>query len=933
MKQASTRSAHSRSAVVAARISGVILLVILGVFVYLSMSVSGVSPASLGISPPDKTPTQNNQREGKTTSSTGSIEPGMLDADVMGVTQRSMDSSDYVLEVSEDATPLIKMNGEVLLQCVFVFWGKDWKWADCRIAGSATQQGGYDVSGRVNDLGLSIRAKIINEPENVLRYDFEFNAERSLADIMGGGLEFRLALSSSQLPKPLRNPELLDDRGWRWFLTNDQCIEVTFSPSMAKCYFEAGNPSTIRCLLLGSQVEAGTHYFVMKVSGPSGARFSPSAAEQYARQDLEKWNKAVLDSKHFPIDVSFLNDPPAGKHGFLRVSGDEFVFDDGTMARFWGCNLAAYALFVDKKTIEEQARRIAQMGFNLVRLHHHDSISWVDPSVIDKSRDDTRCLDSRGMDCLDYWVKCLKDQGVYIWLDLHVGRILKAGDNAVSKDGIPGFDEIRRQGGRLNGFCYFNPAVQELMKEFNEQYLTHKNPYTDLAYVDDPAVAMMLVTNENDLTHHFGNLMLADKNNPVHRRMFLECLDSFCRKTGLSPAETGKTWLPGTSKIFLNEIEYRFHKMMQEHLYGLGVRVPIATTNSWGGMELFSLPSLASADFIDVHSYGQAEFLSTNPVHTPDYTSWIAAAQVSGKPLTVSEWNVPYPSRDRFIAPFYTAIVGAFQGWDALLIYGYSQDPFADTGRLTEWSTFTDPAIAGVMPAAALIYRRGDVRRAQKHYLLALDKDKLFFERTDPSNAAMLRTAPLKSGFSIVLPQVEELEWHKPSAIPENAEIVRDKNNSVIEGKDALVVSDTGDFRRDWRKGVITLDTPRSQGVAGWFGEKEISLSSTSFQIETKKAIVLVSSLDDAPIESSGNILITAMARAMTSGDELPFYSEPVRGTVRIHAPEGLTLYSLDKMGSRTRFVDSVYRDSIYTISLDGLKNSHWLMLEKEGQK
>ncbi|HOL75814.1 MAG TPA: hypothetical protein PKY35_02195, partial [Candidatus Hydrogenedentes bacterium] len=532
MKNGKNKSAHLRSAVIAARISGVILVLILGVLVYLSMYPSGISPAFLSSSSADKATIQNAQREKKTQSSTGSNEPDVLDANVMNVTHPNVDSSDYVLEVSEDMTPLIKLNGEPLLKSVFVFWGRDWKWADCRIAGSTMQQGSYDVSGRVNDLGISIRAKIINEPENVLRYDFEFNAERSLADIMGGGLEFRLALSSSQLPKPLRNPELLDDRGWRWFLTNDKCIEVTFSPSLAKCYFEAGNPSTIRCLLLGSQVEAGTHHFVMKVSGPSGARFSPSVAERYAKQDLGTWNKAVLDSRHFPIDISFLNEAPAGKHGFLKVSGDSFVFEDGTPARFWGCNLAAYALFVDKTTIEEQARRIAKMGFNLVRIHHHDSISWVDPSVIDKSRDDTRYLDSRGMDCLDYWISCLKEQGVYIWLDLHVGRILKAGDNAVTKNGIPGFDEIRRQEGKLNGFCYFNPTVQELMKEFNERYLTHTNPYTGLAYVDDPAVAMMLVTNENDLTQHFGNLMLADKNNPVHRRLFLECLNSFCRKTG-----------------------------------------------------------------------------------------------------------------------------------------------------------------------------------------------------------------------------------------------------------------------------------------------------------------------------------------------------------------------------------------------------------------
>ena len=41
-----------------------------------------------------------------------------------------------------------------------------------------------------------------------------------------------------------------------------------------------------------------------------------------------------------PIDLSILyeKDKPAGKHGFLMVQGDRFVFEDGTEARFWGTN-------------------------------------------------------------------------------------------------------------------------------------------------------------------------------------------------------------------------------------------------------------------------------------------------------------------------------------------------------------------------------------------------------------------------------------------------------------------------------------------------------------------------------------------------------------------------------------------------------------------
>ena len=51
---------------------------------------------------------------------------------------------------------------------------------------------------------------------------------------------------------------------------------------------------------------------------------------------------------------------------------------------------------------------------------------------------------------------------------------------------------------------------------------------------------------------------------------------------------------------------------------------------------------------IDIHSYGGGECLNSNPRYQSSYLSWIGAAQVEGKPLSVSEWSVPYPETDRF---------------------------------------------------------------------------------------------------------------------------------------------------------------------------------------------------------------------------------------------------------------------------------------------
>ena len=80
-----------------------------------------------------------------------------------------------------------------------------------------------------------------------------------------------------------------------------------------------------------------------------------------------------------------------------------------------------------------------------------------------------------------------------------------------------------------------------------------------------------------------------------------------------------------------------------------GVKAPIATTNFWAPNALLMLPSLADGDVIDVHSYGESEALAADPRYRPNFISRIAAAQVYGKPLSITEWNVPYPRLDRFI--------------------------------------------------------------------------------------------------------------------------------------------------------------------------------------------------------------------------------------------------------------------------------------------
>ena len=73
-----------------------------------------------------------------------------------------------------------------------------------------------------------------------------------------------------------------------------------------------------------------------------------------------------------PLDLSFVykNEKPAGKHGFLKVSGDQFVFEDRTAARFWGTNFNGGANFPEFDYDEKVAKR-------LLRLSEYSCHSWI----------------------------------------------------------------------------------------------------------------------------------------------------------------------------------------------------------------------------------------------------------------------------------------------------------------------------------------------------------------------------------------------------------------------------------------------------------------------------------------------------------------------------------------------------------------------------
>lgn len=776
---------------------------------------------------------------------------------------------DGSLRITHDHAPVVEFD--------YFAFGPNWRWAGLATEGIAGSDGVQRIKGKSEPLGLEFTGTLRTEG-TTLHLEYELVVARALKHISGVGIELAIGLESSAWPSKPTAKLLENASGVEIQMPREAPIRVQ-AEGHARTHFERGDPRRTRIMFFEGDVEPGRRTVSVDFELPPAAELLPPLNSRYGAPDPGSWHADTVRWDDWPVDLSRLSDGdrPAGTHGKVRAVGDGLEFEDGTPARFWGTNIVAQTLFEgDKPAIERQAKRLAAMGFNLVRLHHHDA-GWLARNVFDPDGPGTQRLRRDALDTLDWWAHCLANEGIYVWLDIHVSR------RFAREDSVPGLDELARaHEGEAKGFSYVNPRLEVLMKQFEVDYVGRKNRYRGKKWSEDPAVAGMLVTNENDLTDHFGVQFLPDKGLKLHAELFEGQARKITKALSLPAAAARTLWQPGPGKVLLAEFQHRVNARALDRLAKLGVTIPIATTNYWGRGKLYSLAPLAVGDVLDVHSYGESESLSVNPRHESNWIHFIATASLEEKPVTVTEWSVPAPATDRFVAPLYAASIASLQGWDAMMSFAYNMGPNAEPERDSPWVRWTDPASIALAPAAALIYRRGDVRAAEKTFIIRPTVDQVWGEARNAENARAIRTLAEQSHIVLRMPDHPKLKWDTPPpprGTPPGATLVTNLDQSFVTPDATKVVSDTGEIERDWTTGIQTIDTPRTAAAVGWIGGRRIELADVWFEIESPKAAVVLTALDDRPLRESQKILVTAVGRAVPDPARPGGYrAETIRG-------------------------------------------------------
>ena len=194
------------------------------------------------------------------------------------------------------------------------------------------------------------------------------------------------------------------------------------------------------------------------------------------------WN----DTAHNVTDQAWSVDAPAGKYGFLQTTPEgHFRFEKSPdRVRFTGFVNVTSSNFPDSADAPLMAKRLRKLGTNLLRIHLVDN-DW--GTALYPDRGTTLAFDPVRLRKLDWFVKCLRDQGIYYNFCVQSARISRA------EDGISA--PVTNFAGKI--VTLFDPRLIAVQKTWAKMLARHVNPYTRLAYGADPALVTWELTNEN----------------------------------------------------------------------------------------------------------------------------------------------------------------------------------------------------------------------------------------------------------------------------------------------------------------------------------------------------------------------------------------------------------------------------------------------------
>lgn len=669
--------------------------------------------------------------------------------------------------------------------------------------------------------------------------------------------------ASSQERLTFRFPEpttvmIQDDRQWTpTFSVRIGCLDAKT--------FKAGEAYTVRFTLATHEPQRLT--LDQPVTIQAGADWIPLKVEP-----------DIVSGSALDFTRLGLTDTPAGKHGRVIAKGPHFEFEEkpGVAQRFYGVNLCFSANYLEPDDAARLAARLARVGYNALRLHHHDG------GLVEGSADGTT-LNPGNLARLDALMAACISNGIYVTTDLYVSRSVPWRSIGIDREGRI----------EMNAFKVLVPVHEGAMnnlKTFVRQFLTHVNPHTGRRYADEPALAWLAMINEGN----FGNYLSEMRDIPEWQQAWAKWLAVKQAQEPHSYANIPAT-LPSsiydvsrhTSAfvLFLKDTEDQMITRLKSYLRDeLNCRALVTDRSAWTNYASDQVTRSELFDYVDDHFYvDHPEFIekpwqlpsrcaNANPIKNESMgVQNVVFTRLLDKPFTITEYNYSGPGRFRGVGGIITGTLGALQDWSGIWRFTYSHDRNnvlrPDGYAMNYFDMAGDPLSLAAERASLCLFLRGDLAPLSKSYALLIPKaDVLTMRDAIPQNRTDWPWLAWYARLGSWVADVPDAKATWTGTFPDVYKTPSGSIRKLLSPESAPVLPPAGDgaVSLDRETGTFVIQTPRT---CGGFTERGIvDAGALIFDVGDTAATVWVSALDGNPIKTASRLLLTHLTDVQNSG-------------------------------------------------------------------
>ncbi len=452
-----------------------------------------------------------------------------------------------------------------------------------------------------------------------------------------------------------------------------------------------------------------------------------------------------------PLDFSWIAaaHAPCGVHGRIVVRDGHFEFEKrpGEPVRFWGVNISSSANFPDMENTEAIAKHLAALGYNAVRIHHHDGgLVGQNPDAFAPGGTG---LDADALRRMDALVAACAKHGLYVITDIYVSRPVSWRACGIDRNGTMSKGQFKHlapiHDGAFSNWCAFASA-----------WFGHTNAFTGVRFADDPALVTVALINEGNLDNGAGPEPFVSL--PNWKEKWGSWLESAKAANPAAFADIPATIPDGdhwqrTRHVaafsrFLADVEADFEARAVRFLREeIGLKTPISNMSAWmQPPEYQGILAGPTQDYVEGHSYCDHPTFperqwglpcrvgSENPVRQRLHSMGFGAMgptlkRIFGKPFCVTEFNYCAPNPHRGAGGLLFGAEAAAQDWSGAWRFDWASSKFGIeepcSGYCGLFAFNCDPLRQASDHIAQMLFLRGDLAPCADAYAVLLPPSKI----------------------------------------------------------------------------------------------------------------------------------------------------------------------------------------------------------------